>query len=101
MKCLWATSMAPAEHSFRGNDIQMFRKLFIHFLMTPENVLLACAASVAADHGRQPAPLNDNLNIFSNNFLDFYNIINIIILNYKLYYNYNIIQFNLYRLKLL
>jgi hypothetical protein len=49
MKCLWATSMAPAEHSFRGQDIQMVRKLFIHFLMRPDYVLLACAASVAAD----------------------------------------------------
>ncbi len=31
-------------------------------------------------HGRRPAPLNDHLSIFTNNFLNFYNIINVIIL---------------------
>ncbi len=31
------------------------------------------------DHGRQPAPLNDHLRISSNNFLNFLNVINIII----------------------
>jgi hypothetical protein len=43
----------------------------------------------AQEHGRQPAPLNVHLSIISNNFLNFYNIINIIIFQtLKLYYNY-------------
>jgi hypothetical protein len=41
-------------------------------------------SSLRVHHGRQPAPLNDHLSIFSNNFLELYNIINYIILNYKL-----------------
>ena len=31
------------------------------------------------DHGRPPAHQNDHSNIFSNNFFNFYNILNIII----------------------
>ena len=38
------------------------------------------SAGPGESHGRQPAPLNDHLSIFSNNFFNFYNIINIIIL---------------------
>jgi hypothetical protein len=56
----------------------------------------------ALEHGRRPAPLNDHLSIFSNIFLNFYNIINIIILKLKITFN-NIIlyTFNFIMFKLL